>query len=667
MSVPSDARFGQYEIRRTLGAGGMGTVYLADDTRLNRKVAIKILTPGTADGGGDARLLREAQAAAALDHPNICAIYEVGETDGSAFIVMQYVEGETLADRMQRKPLSLDEALEIAVAVAEGLAEAQSRGIIHRDVKPQNVMISNRGQVKILDFGLAKLVDDGGGLAQEVETQAALTQAGAIVGTLPYMSPEQVKGEMLDARSDIFSFGALLYEMISGRRLFAAKTSAETIAAILTADPAPLSSGAVPVPAALERIVRKCTHKHREQRYRTMGEVARDLENVRRESDGGSRRRAWLSSPARVAAAATVVLVLGASAAYWKLPAGSPRTAAPSAIAVDSPAYTYYTRGKVNASSQNAESNAAAIMWLERAIAADPAFAPAYAELAAAYTLRAFYFAPAAERNKLAEDAEVAVQKAFRLDPNLAEAHFARGLILWTHTNRFPHEQAVQSYKRALELNPRLDEARHQLGLVYLHVGLFDQAWQQIEAALAHNPGNALARFRFGVINMYRGKYDDALDIFNSTPLERNPPMWAAQTAHTLFQLQRDAEATAVIDKFLKDYPQDEGGVGTSVKAIILARAGRRREAEEAIQRAIAIGQGFGHFHHTAFNLASAYALLDDADAAVKWLQVAASDGFPCYPLFDSDPNLRSLHTNEAYIVFMNKLKQQWERYAATL
>src|SRR5687767_6208905 len=148
------SRFGQYEIRGKLGAGGMGTVYLADDTRLNRKVAIKILTPGTADGRGDARLLREAQAAAALDHPNICAIYEVGESDGSTFIVMQYVEGETLADRMQRKPLSLDEALEIAVAIAEGLAEAQSRGIIHRDVKPQNVMISNRGQVKILDFGL---------------------------------------------------------------------------------------------------------------------------------------------------------------------------------------------------------------------------------------------------------------------------------------------------------------------------------------------------------------------------------------------------------------------------------------------------------------------------------------------------------------------------------
>jgi len=221
---------GHYEIRAKLGAGGMGEVYLAEDTRLNRKVAVKFLPPdSTADLRGKRRLLREAQAAAALDHPNICAIHEVGEVDGRAFIVMQYVEGETLAARIHRKPLELKEALGFAVPMADALAEAHSRGIIHRDIKPQNVMITARGQVKILDFGLAKVVADRGVLDGEAETQSLLTEAGVIVGTVPYMSPEQVKGEALDARSDIFSFGTVLYEMISGRRPFAAKTMAEII------------------------------------------------------------------------------------------------------------------------------------------------------------------------------------------------------------------------------------------------------------------------------------------------------------------------------------------------------------------------------------------------------------------------------------------------------
>jgi eukaryotic-like serine/threonine-protein kinase len=667
MSVPPAGRFGHYEIRAKLGAGGMGDVYLADDTRLNRKVAIKILPPETADPRGDARLLREAQAAAALDHPNICAIYEVGAADGAAFIVMQYIDGETLAERMRRKPLTLDEALEIAIAVAEGLAEAQSRGIIHRDVKPQNVMISTRGQVKILDFGLAKIADESSVLNENVQTQTVLTQAGAIVGTVPYMSPEQVKGEMLDARSDIFSFGAMLYEMVCGRRLFAARTSAETISAILTADPPPMSTSTTPVPPALERIVRKCTHKTREQRYRTMGEVARDLENVRAEGGRGIPRSSWLSPRIRSAVAAAVVLAASAAVLYWTLPKSKQPARDASAASVDSAAYTFYARGKVNASSENAESNAAAIALLEQAIAADPNFAPAYAELARAYSVRAFYFAPEGERKKLNEDAQVALQKALRLDPNLAEAHFARGLLLWTHANRFPHAQAVQSYKQALALNARLDEAHHQLGLVYFHLGLFDKASQQLEEAMANNPGNTLARFRLGVIHMYQGKYEDALDIFNSTSLDKNPTLWAFQTGTALFQLNRDKEAMELIDKFLKDYPKDEGGNGTSVKAMILAKAGRRREAEDAIQRAINIGQGFGHFHHTAYNVASAYALLNDSDQALKWLQAAAADGFPCYPLFNSDRNLDSLRGNEAFIAFMGKLKQQWERYAATL
>ncbi|MEK6324038.1 MAG: protein kinase [Acidobacteriota bacterium] len=280
--------FSHYRIIKKLGAGGMGEVYLADDTQLDRKVAIKLLPPeSTADEQGKKRLVREAKAAAKLDHPNICAIYEVGEEDGRSFIVMQYVEGETLANRIQRKQLELRESLDIAVQVADALAEAHSRGIIHRDIKPQNVMVTARGQAKVMDFGLARVVQQRSLIESYAETESLLTLPGVVVGTVPYMSPEQVRGEELDARSDIFSFGALLYELVAGRRPFAAESAAETIAAIQTREAPPLARYAHDVPAELQRIVTKALAKDRERRYQTIQDVAIDLDNARKEYEAG--------------------------------------------------------------------------------------------------------------------------------------------------------------------------------------------------------------------------------------------------------------------------------------------------------------------------------------------------------------------------------------------
>jgi tetratricopeptide (TPR) repeat protein len=199
-----------------------------------------------------------------------------------------------------------------------------------------------------------------------------------------------------------------------------------------------------------------------------------------------------------------------------------------------------------------------------------------------------------------------------------------------------------------------------------LHIGLLDKGWDEIQKSLSINPSNTLARFRFGVINLYRAKYEDALAVFKSTPLEKNPSLWAFQTATALFQLGRTQEAEAIVDDYLKKYPADEGGVGASVKAMTLAKAGKEREAEEMIQHAIEIGSGFGHFHHTAYNIASAYALMNKLEEANKWLQNAADDGFPCYPLYENDANLNSLRKDERFIAFMAKLKQQWERYQAS-
>ena len=288
--IEPGTRVGHYEIRLKLGEGGMGDVYLAQDTKLDRKVAIKFLSePLLADAHAGKRLLREAQTAAKLDHPNICSIYEVGEENERSFIVMQYVEGETLELRLKRKPLTPSESIQIASQVADGLAEAHAHGIIHRDIKPSNIIITPRQQAKIMDFGLAKFstpaVVSGTVVDHEADTQSFLTSPGAIVGTVPYMSPEQLKGQPLDARSDIFSFGVVLYEMLSGRQPFRSKSPAETISNILNEKPPTLSHHVSNLPQELARIANKCLEKDRNLRYQTAAEVRVDLERLKRFSE----------------------------------------------------------------------------------------------------------------------------------------------------------------------------------------------------------------------------------------------------------------------------------------------------------------------------------------------------------------------------------------------
>lgn len=216
-------------------------------------------------------------------------------------------------------------------------------------------------------------------------------------------------------------------------------------------------------------------------------------------------------------------------------------------------------------------------------------------------------------------------------------------------------------------MNPNLDEAHHQLGLVYLHIGLLDKAWDEVQKALAINPGNTLARYRLGVIDMCRAQYQQAFQIFNSTPLEQNPSLLGFYTSNALFRLGRNEEASALIERYFKTYPKDEGGAVSSVKAMMLAKAGKKREAQAAIQHALEIGRGYAHFHHTSYNIASAYAMMDEPEQAMKWLQVTADEGFPCCPLFAGDANLGNLRNDPRFISFMANLKQQWEVYKSTL
>lgn len=678
-----------YSIIKKLGRGGMGEVYLADDTRLGRKVAVKFLPAEAAtDEGARQRLLREAKTAATLDHSNICAIYEVGEEGGHSFIVLQYIEGETLAARLKRQLPDLPELHAIAAQVAEALAEAHAHGIIHRDIKPENIMVTAGTHVKVLDFGLAKVLPDPS--AAQEKTMSMFTTPGMLMGTVPYMSPEQVRGAVLDCRSDIFSFGSVLYEMLSGRHPFLAQSSAETMSAILTTEPRPINRfGFGPGGTGEERLIRKCLKKDVALRYQGMGDLISDLKQIRHESENGrvmqtaesmtvdlisaeaaskgTRSRLRKSRLGLVLAA--VLLVAVAAVSVWSF-RGRRFLSAPdlkSGQVANSEGYEDYMRGMVDVNSENPADNEAAIKQFENAIAADRNFAPAYAELSRAYTIKARYVASPTDRKKTYVDAEIAVDKALAIDPNLAEGHFARGLMLWTPYKRFPHEQAIQSYHRAIELNPNFTEAHHQLGFIYAHIGLLDKGQTEIERALSIDPGNTLARYRLGVIDMCRAKYAEALEIFNTTPLEQNPELVTSYASTALLRLGRKEEAAALIDRYFKDYSTDKGGIVTSVKAMMLAKAGKNGEAEATIQHAIEIGRGYAHFHHTSYNIASAYALMNEPEQAMKWLQVTADEGFPNYPLFEGDAQLNNLRNDPRFIAFMAQQRQQWDHFSATL
>jgi serine/threonine protein kinase len=339
MALAAGTRLGHYEILSPIGAGGMGEVYKAKDIRLNRQVAVKVLPEHVShDPERKQRFEREAQTIASLDHPHICVLFDVGHESGTDFLVMEYLEGVSLAQRLEKGALPLDEALEYAIQIADALEKAGRKGVIHRDIKPANIMLTAAG-VKVLDFGLAKIkgTDSSSGVVlSAMPTQQSVTVSGSILGTIQYMAPEQVEGEEITTRTDIFAFGAVLYEMVTGRKAFKGKSQASLMASILEHQPPPIAELQPTIPLSLDHVIRTCMNKDPDRRWQTFADVAIQLRWIAEHTEERTPVSGTTRSMNRVAIAIAAVLAIALAATLGVL-FFRPKPEPPRAVRFDLP------------------------------------------------------------------------------------------------------------------------------------------------------------------------------------------------------------------------------------------------------------------------------------------------------------------------------------------
>ncbi|MGH9368189.1 MAG: protein kinase domain-containing protein [Thermoanaerobaculia bacterium] len=762
MTLAVGTRLGPYEILSPLGAGGMGEVYRARDTRLGREVAVKVLPDEVAaDPERRRRFEGEARAASALNHPSIVTIHDIGSDGGLLYVVFELLEGETLRGKLAGGPLSGAQAVDWGIQVARGLAAAHEKGIVHRDLKPENLFVTRDGRVKILDFGVAKVVreEDGAGGTQ-APTVTRATAPGVVLGTVGYMSPEQARGRAADHRADIFAFGAILYEMLCGRRAFAGETPADTLTAILREEPPELDTGAGGLLPACARIVRRCLAKDPQQRF----QHARDLEFAlealaapTRETGGGlaERRRSIAVLPFKNLARASDDAHLGvglADATITELALVHSLLVRPTAailryrdrpvepqeagreLGVDAvvdgsfqssgsrlrvtvqlvetaggkplwgtkidasledifgmqdevsrkivealqlqltpsderrlavaarpaaPAYALYLKGRFLLFSETQLSAInSAIECFEKALEADPGSPLAMVGLADAWSRMAFSFDP---EGGWYERAQTLCDRALQIAPELPEARYLRGRMLWNPRSGFDHAGAIREFGAAIAGRPSLGEAHHWLAQVLLHVGLLNESVAAFERALAIYPEDLFASLHIGLARLLQGRYEEGRGMTEAA-LRRASSSWTYyQLAHCQLRLGLPAEAARSIERASREYPADILFLG--LRGLLAARAGDAARARELAEVVVRNRRSFGHYHHAQYDLACIHALLGEETQAIARLRETAENGFPCLPFFELDPLLETVRGGAEFGRLISQLRVEQDQY----
>jgi len=633
-------QIGHYTITALLGAGGMGEVFLAQDEKLDRQVAVKILNEKFSRHESNLqRFTREAKAASALDHPNILVIHEIGEAGDAHYIVSEYVKGKTLRQIVSESPMKVPDVLDIGVQIANALSVAHGVGLIHRDIKPENIIIRPDGHVKVLDFGLAKLVEQKNRALAGLEDETGKrnqTPRGLILGTLSYMSPEQARGERVDPRTDIFSLGAALYEMLAGRTPFAGDSRSETIVNLINAEAQPLSRFAANAPDELQRIISKMLRKNKDERYQTMEDVLADLKDLK-------ESLAFEEKLERSTAAAPKVLT---SQHYFKQNE-SDNSDQQTQISEPDNAFQAYLLWRYHYQQIAPADLIKARAFLEEAVRLDADFALVHTALAVQSVHEAIVgLRPPAECFPQAKDA---LRRAFDLDPHSAEFYAAAGFVDMVCDWNFT--EAERKVRKALQINSHHAFANNYLGQIFMFRCRAEEAEpylrraREIEPMGMHN--NIVLTMSYFLARNYQKVIEEcekALALYPRYFIAAQVRCWALE------QTGRAAEAVAEYEKILVE---PHGEIARRWMGYSYALVGNR---EKALETAAKLAAESREHYLSPVHSAMIYAGLNDVDKAIFHLENGLSERDPWMLWIAADPRFDNLREDARFCALVRRV-----------